>query len=84
MIAHDHQCSRSTELEACLRQRVLERTGGHLHDLHVEVTDDHISVRGATSSAYIKDVACRTVLELLDSTRTPRLDLNIQVEKCGS
>jgi len=80
MIVSNPKFTRADDLKATLEQQLGERTTGHLRYLHVEITDDNVIVRGCTTSAYIKQLVVQTLLEILDSTRTPRLDLQIQVD----
>jgi len=80
MIVRDPNFSRADELKTALEQQLGDRTAGQLRYLHVEITDESIVVRGCTTSGYIKQIVVRTLLDILDSTRTPRLDLQIQVD----
>jgi hypothetical protein len=60
-----------------LERHILDRTGRRVHGLCVEVRDEHVVLRGRTSSFYIKQLAQHCVWDVLPQAR---LENGIEVE----
>jgi hypothetical protein len=52
------------ELDEDLERRIVQRTWGRIHQLHVERQGDHVIVRGYSPSYYIKQLALLAVQEI--------------------
>ena len=62
-----------------LERHISERTWGRVDRLAVEVTGDHVRVRGRTRSYYIKQLAIQACLEALGRTSPACLEVDIDV-----
>jgi len=67
------------QLTQTIEQQVARRTCGRVHRLAVEVNDDRVLVRGWTPSYYVKQLAIKGALEVLDGAQAPRLQVDIAV-----
>ena len=52
------------ELEEDLERRIVQRTWGRIHQLHVERDGDQVIVRGYSPSYYVKQLALLAVQEM--------------------
>ena len=59
--------TRGPELEEDLERRIIQRTWGRIHQLHVEWNGDRVIVRGYSPSYYVKQLALVAVQELGDT-----------------
>ncbi|HLJ92841.1 MAG TPA: hypothetical protein VKU02_06575 [Gemmataceae bacterium] len=55
------------ELEDDLERRILERTWGRIHQLHIERNGEQVIVQGYCPSYYVKQLALLAVQELAQS-----------------
>lgn len=53
-------------LAETIRGEILERTGGKIHDLRVEVRDTEVRLRGRCSTFYCKQLAQHAAMALID------------------
>ena len=67
------------ELERTVEEHIVQRTWGRIHALRVERIGERLTIHGRTSSYYVKQLALLAALEVLGSTDTGTLDLDIQV-----
>jgi hypothetical protein len=67
------------ELAQTIERRIVQRAWGRIHRLEVEVIDGRVIVRGCTSTYYLKQLALEGVLDILGSTGTTQVDLDIRV-----
>jgi hypothetical protein len=70
---------RSAELEETLKHEIVQRTGGRIHALEVEVSGDRVVLRGCVASYYLKQLALQGVLDRIGAAGATRIELNIQV-----
>jgi hypothetical protein len=62
-----------------IERQIVQRTWGRIHRLAVEVIDDRVIVHGCTSTYYCKQLALEGVLDVLGSSRSTQVELDIQV-----
>jgi hypothetical protein len=62
-----------------IERQIVQRTWGRIHRLAVEVIDDRVIVHGCTSSYHSKQLALEGALDVLGSTRSTQIELDIQV-----
>ena len=67
------------QLERAVEEQIVQRTWGRIHALRVERIGERLIVHGRTSSYYVKQLALLATLEVLGSSDTVTLDLDIQV-----
>jgi hypothetical protein len=67
------------ELEQAIKRRIEHRTGGRIQMLEVEVVGDRVIVRGRASCYYLKQLALRGVLDVIDVAGAMRIELNVNV-----
>jgi hypothetical protein len=70
---------RPVGLDQAIRHRIVQRTGGRIHRLEVEVIGDKVVVRGSAPSYYLKQLALRGVLDVLGSAGAACIELNVEV-----
>lgn len=56
------------ELSARLERTIRSRTGGHVRNLHVEITDAGVVLSGVASTYYAKQLATHAALDELAGT----------------
>jgi hypothetical protein len=71
----------ATDLSRSVERRIMERTWSGIHRLAVEVTTDHLTVRGHTRSYYLKQLAIQACLEALPAKRRTSLEVDIEVSE---
>jgi hypothetical protein len=69
-----------SDLEQAIQDRIVERTGGRVRGLKVEVSDDRVLIQGRTASFHLKQLAIQGILEVVGSHCTRRIEHNIQVD----
>jgi len=67
-----------SELGEDLERRIVQRTGGRIHQLQVERQGDQVIVRGYSPSYYIKQLALLAVQEMAQPVS---IQFDIQVGK---
>jgi hypothetical protein len=67
------------ELERTVEEHIVHRTGGRVHALLVERIGERVIIHGRTARYYIKQLALQAACEVLGSSGTEALDLDIQV-----
>jgi hypothetical protein len=70
---------RSQGLDQAIKHQIVQRTGGRIQMLEVEMLDDAVVIRGCAPCYYIKQLALQGVLDVIGSLRTSRVELNVQV-----
>ncbi len=65
------------ELEEDLERRILERTWGRIHQLHIERKGEQVIVQGYCPSYYVKQLV---LLAVQESAQPVPVKLEIQVE----
>lgn len=68
-----------TEVAEAIERQIVQRTWGRIHRLQVELIEDRVIVHGCTSTYYSKLLAVEGVLDVLGSSDSARVDLDIQV-----
>jgi hypothetical protein len=80
MFTQDARWAMGPDLEQAIERQIVERTGGRLHQLHVELSaDQRVVIQGYTSSYYIKQLAIQAALDVMGSNVAAPLQLDIQV-----
>lgn len=67
------------KLSEVLQDRIQWRTGGRIRQLCVVAQTDRVVVQGMTSSYYLKQLALAAVLDVIGSTATLPVTLEIRV-----
>lgn len=62
---------------------IVRRTGGRVRDLHVEVCEGRVIVRGCTESHHVKQLALAAVIEALEASESQSLRVESEIEVCG-
>src|SRR5262249_15818717 len=57
----------SKALEQVIQRRIVERTGGRIHSLEVEVMGTEVIIRGSAHCYYVKQLALQGVLDVIRS-----------------
>lgn len=70
------------ELQQAICRQVVERTGGQIRNLQVEVLDDCVVLRGCASCYYLKQLALQGVLDIVGSAIRSRIQLEVEVICC--
>ena len=66
-------------LERAIERRIMQRTWGRIQALEVKVSHNQVVIRGRAPSYYVEQLALQGVLDLVESSGTIRIELNIQV-----
>jgi hypothetical protein len=78
-----HPCKKRrpqvAELEQAIKDRIMQRTGGRIQLLDVEVKDNEIVIHGRAPSYYLKQLALQGVLDVIDSAHATRVQIDVQV-----
>jgi hypothetical protein len=69
---------RSAESEETIKHWIVERTGGRIRRLRVEVTGNRVVMGGCVSSYYLKQLALLGAHDVLGSAEN-RIELNVEV-----
>jgi len=69
---------RSAECEETIKNRIVERTGGRIGMLRVEVTGNRVVIGGSAPSYYLKQLALGGARDVLGSAAN-RIELNVEV-----
>jgi hypothetical protein len=69
---------RSAECEETIKNRIVERTGGRIRLLRVEVIGNRVVIGGSAPSFYLKQLALRGARDVLGSAAN-RIELNVEV-----
>jgi hypothetical protein len=67
------------ELKGAIERQIMERTWRRVHDLQVRITKRGVVVSGRTGTYHVKQVAIQAVLDLLASSPTTAVAVDIQV-----
>ena len=67
------------ELAQIIERRIVQRAWGRIHRLEVKVIDGRVIVRGCTSTYHSKQLALEGVLDILGTTGTTQVELDIRV-----
>ena len=70
----------SKALELAIMGQIVQRTGGRIQMLEVEMLEDAVVIRGCAPCYYIKQLALQGVLDVIGSRRTSRVELNVLVQ----
>ena len=77
---------RSAECEETIKHRIVERTGGRIRRLRVEVIGNRVVIGGSAPSYYLTQLALRGARDVLGSAAN-QIELNVielNVEVSGS
>ena len=64
--------------EESIKRRIVERTGGRIQSLRVEITGSRVVIHGSAPSYYLTQLALRGVRDVLGSAAN-RIELNVEV-----
>jgi hypothetical protein len=71
--------SRPADLEQTIKDQIVQRTGGRIQLLDVQVKDGGVVIQGSAPCYYLKQLALQGVLDVIDSARATRIQFNVQV-----
>jgi hypothetical protein len=71
--------SRLAELEQAIKHQIMQRTGGRIQLLDVQVKDGEVVVQGSAPCYYVKQLALQGVLEVIDSAQEIKVQIDVQV-----
>jgi hypothetical protein len=71
--------SRFEALEQAIKDRIVNRTGGRMRALAIELTDRALIVRGTAPCYYVKQLALQGVLDVLNPDHRAKIECNFQV-----
>jgi hypothetical protein len=77
--ARGRESPSATELEQAIMRQVMQRTGGRIQMLNVEVVGQAVVIRGRAPTYYLKQLALQGVLDRLGPAAEMRIELNIEV-----
>jgi hypothetical protein len=66
-------------LEQAIRDQIVQRTGGRISRLEVEVKDNEVVIHGCAASYYLKQLALQGVLDVIGTAGMTKIELNVQV-----
>jgi hypothetical protein len=67
-------------LANAIKHRIVQRTGKQIETLQVEVSNDRIVIRGRTATFHLKQLALQSVFDVIGSTSTTQIELDVQVD----
>jgi hypothetical protein len=70
----------ASDLEADVRQKILERTWGRIHALKVEADSNRIVISGCAPCYYVKQLAIHAALDAIGPDERRRVELHLEVE----
>jgi len=70
---------RSRALEQAIKDRIVNRTGGRMQALAIELTECELIVRGSAPCYYVKQLALHGVLDVLHSDHQTKIECNFQI-----
>ena len=81
VLGHPRLCFTMAEQNGRLECSIARRTGGRVHDLHVETIDGRVMVRGRSDSHHVKQLALAAVLEAFEASQSQseKVELDIEV-----
>lgn len=68
------------ELKEVVKLKVIDRTGGQIRAVEIELTDAELVVRGIAPSYYVKQLALHAALDVLHSACEPAVALRLEVD----
>jgi len=71
--------ARFRALEQAIKDRIVNRTGGRMQMLAIELTDRELIVRGRAPCYYVKQLALQEVLDVLNSGHHTKIGCSLQV-----
>ncbi|MDX1947265.1 MAG: hypothetical protein SFU86_17825 [Pirellulaceae bacterium] len=82
LLEHPRQQCSLAEQTGRLKSSICRRTGGLVRNLHVEIAEGRVIVRGRSDSDFIKHLALTAVREAFEAsaTRSERIEMDIQVD----
>jgi hypothetical protein len=69
----------SMALESAILRQIVQRTGGRIQMLEVEMLNDLVVVRGCVPSYHVKQPVLQGVPDVIGSARATGVELNLQV-----
>ena len=69
----------SLGLEKAILHQIVQRTDARIQMLEVEMVDNVVIIRGYAPCYYVKQLALQGVFDVLGSSRTSRVELNVYV-----
>ena len=76
--AREANTREATGFERMIERQIHERTRGRIRDLQVTVSDNRVTVRGVSPTYYIKQLAIHALLENIEPTMTPVVDIIVE------
>jgi hypothetical protein len=70
---------RSAELEQAIKHRIVQRTGGRIRMLEVEVIGSRVATSGCVPCYYLKQLALQGVLDVIGPVGTTQIELDVQL-----
>jgi hypothetical protein len=74
--------ARSQALVQAIRRQIVNRTGGRIQSLKVELMGAEVVIRGIAPCYYVKQLALQGILDVLGSAQEIEVELNLQVAVC--
>jgi hypothetical protein len=72
------------ELEQAIRLAIVQRTGGRIQTLEVEVVADRVVISGQVPSYYLKQLVLQGVLDVVGPAAASGVECNVQVMASAS
>jgi hypothetical protein len=72
----------SEERKEVIKQRIIQRTGGRVENLAVELTDDCVVIHGNVPCYYVKQLVLQAALDSVGCEGAKRVELHVQVVCC--
>jgi hypothetical protein len=69
-------------LEQAIQHRIVERTGGRIYSLKVEVIGTEVIIRGTATCYHVKQLALQGVLDVTRFADEIEIEINLQVQVC--
>jgi hypothetical protein len=79
MVANEDAGPGPAELALAIKHRIVQRTGGRIQTLAVELIDGCVVVRGRAASFHLKQLALQGVIDVIGPVRTIQIELDVQV-----
>jgi hypothetical protein len=79
MIAEQTTLPRLADLEQAIRHRIVQRTGGRIQTLEVEVTDGQVTICGGAASFHLKQLVIQGVFDVIGTCGSPQIDIDVQI-----
>jgi hypothetical protein len=67
------------ELEQAIKHRIVQRTGGRIRMLEVEVIGSRVVINGCAPCYYLKQLALQGVLDVIGPVDIMQIELDVQL-----